>query len=123
MSWERCPWCQQNLNGYDNAIGHYQREHPAEYRLQRAEGACWDAKFQLRVHLADLGRYDALAKELASGLPPLAHNLVETAMRKDLYRSSTHNSLTDREVLLSYVTQAEGQYRTAQEYLAKLPRG
>ena len=51
MAWERCPWCQQNLNGYNNTIGHYQREHPTEYGLRQAFSACQGTKNTLQARM------------------------------------------------------------------------
>ena len=120
MSWERCPWCQQNFNGWYKATGHYQREHPTEYRLRQAEGDCRLTKFRLQAQMAYLERCDALAAELAGGLPPFAQEFVETAMKKDVYRSGLDGTITDREVLVAHVTRAQAQDRTAQEYLARV---
>ena len=122
MSWERCPWCQLNLNGVYKTTKHYRQEHPTEYRSRRAEEACLNAKSRLSSQVMALERYDALAAELAGGLPPLAHGLIEMAMKKDVYRYRVDGTITDREVLVSYVTIAQGQDRTAQEYLARLLR-
>ena len=120
MSWERCPWCQLKINGAYKTTKHYRQEHPTEYRLRQAEEACLNAKRRLSLQLMAVERYDALAAELAGGLPPLAHSLVEMAMKKDVYRYGVDGTITDREVLVSYVTIAQGQDRTAQEYLARV---